>query len=581
MANKFNLKTNNYFDKMEYWATPFNPQPDKVLPDYYLPEQNLDTIVISNDKDKKPKSLGKKVAYTMAAIGAAVILVTKGASSSTAKKIIDRFNNLEIERLTSENNTVKVIDQTIEKTARKVRKALNFGNALANFTAIKDTFVHEFTSGELFGLGKKIPILNIFKTICKPIQSICDWFTKHIFKLTRNAVDSSYRKVGNSLDSLESNLRSLLKAKDIPLKEKAEIENLIKQITPTFKEGFDQTARDARFSKLEEGLKNLSNEVKAKLFGEKRDWKNLSSYVTSDTAKIHTNALQSELSKAKMRFSYNIEDVAAQLMKDSTELKNMIKPEDIETRKLLVDLFKSLKDYSSPTLRGSAESEARDKLGKKIIETLNSIKNKVVEPHVKGIDGGSLYTKCENGEIGTIYKQIMKIQDTINTSSQKGKLQEMLSIFKGLYGSESKEYKALKSEIDRINKALNNAIELEGTSMAGKYAETRVGSIPTDVMGIVGTAGAGAWAISKGKDKEEKVGATLKVGIPLLGSIGMYFFTAAKAISGVKNLALSLGAGFILNRIGNSIFNYYQKRFVENKSVQEIAKESYNEAISV
>ena len=76
---------------------------------------------------------------------------------------------------------------------------------------------------------------------------------------------------------------------------------------------------------------------------------------------------------------------------------------------------------------------------------------------------------------------------------------------------------------------------------------------------------------------QEKISAALKVGIPLLGTIGTYFYSAAKAFSGITNVAFSLGTGFILNRIGDSINNYYQKRFVENKTVKEIVKDTYED----
>ena len=82
------------------------------------------------------------------------------------------------------------------------------------------------------------------------------------------------------------------------------------------------------------------------------------------------------------------------------------------------------------------------------------------------------------------------------------------------------------------------------------------------------------------RDKNERIGATLKVGVPLLGGIASYFYTASKAFSGTKNLMFGAFTAFVLNKIGGAVYNYYQKRYVENKSVQEIAQDAYDNAVS-
>ena len=144
-----------------------------------------------------------------------------------------------------------------------------------------------------------------------------------------------------------------------------------------------------------------------------------------------------------------------------------------------------------------------------------------------------------------------------------------------------KEYKALKNAVNKVNSTLNDATGAEANNMFNKEAEAKVGSIVTDMLGIATMAGGGIWAVSSGKDKNEKVGATLKVGIPLVGVISAYFYSAARAFSGTTNLLFSAATGYILNKIGSSIYNYYQKRYVENKPVNEIAKEALVEATKV
>ena len=601
MSNPISLNTNPYYKKMEEGFSMFGPGHFPAL-DYIPDKQASDTVDIK-EKDKKNRPLGKIVACTMAAFGIVALILTKGFSGATAKQISKIFNNFEIKKLTSKNKAVNAIDQTVEKTARRFRKALDFGNTVANITAIKDTAFHELTSWNLFGLGSRFPKFKQFMNTVLPLQKMCNWASKNIFKLTRSAVDSQYKKTGAALDALEAEFKTILRNKNIPSAKRAEIEKLIDEIVPAFRKDFGQDARNVRFEELETSLKNLGDEVREDLakpvkstliaFWEylttgkplreslkqtaKESGGTFSSYITLKRAEPAISRVQKTLEIAKENISYNIEDVAGKLMQSSTDLKNLIKPEDIESRKLLVDLFKSINKYSE--LNGSEEAKLREKAMPKIIKILESIKNRVVEPNARGLNGGALYKPNEFDEI---FSKIDHIKETLTDSDRKGKLQRLLGEIKDFCGgSKSKEYLAIKDKVNKVGRALNSNIELEGTSMTSKYAETRVGSIPTDVLGLGLMAGGGAWAISKGKDKEEKIGATLKVGVPLLGAIGMYFFAGAKAISGVKNLALSAATGFILNKVGESAFTYYKKRFVEKKSVQEIAKEAYNEATSV
>lgn len=608
MTNSINSNSNNCFDEFyKNFSIPpviyYNIKSAQNIAASTGKEQKDIVDLSATDKPKKP--LGKIVAYSMVTIGAVVLLFTKGISSSTANKLKKWFNKVEIKKLINlqNNKTVQAVNETIEATANKVRKIFKFSNALANLTAIKDTAFHEITSWNFLKiffrnkrLANKWPKVHNFLNKWLPLQKVCDWFTNNVFKLTRGSVDNAYRRVGNSLDSLEAYFRRLLNNPGITPTQKARIEQKIQQINPLFKTGFDQSARDVRFSILEEGLENLDKQVKNKIASPiksifkgiffkkyrpqlKDAWQqlksNFSSYITESAAAPSKAKLGNSLNSLKVKLSYNIEDVCEKVLNEATELKNIIKPKDVESKKMLAGLFSALDDYAKK-LSGSSEAAERVKKHISIEKLLNDIRQRVI--NLKDAKGKPFYTA---EEITKLSQNISNINEIFSTSSEKGLLQKILSDFKDIYGSSSKEYIRLKACVDKTNKALNSAIELEGTNMFGKYSETRVGSIPTDMLGLAVMAGGGAHAITKGKDKEEKVGATLKVAVPLLGAIGMYFYTGAKAISGVKNLALTGVVGFILNRIGSSAYKYYQKRIVENKSVQEIANEAINEATSV
>lgn len=558
-----------------------------IQPHVNLNNEIQKTSNTTNQSDSTgKKKLGKIVLISMGIAGAAVLLLTKGLSGSTAGKIrrmADKWEDNFL-RYACKNKAVGMVDEQIVKTSQTAKKIFGLSDAIANFTAIKDTLFHQFTSWNFLKIkGSKVfnfPKLHKFLNKFLPLQKVCDFCTKNILKITIKAVDSKYTKAASHLDLLEAYFRAKLKnAKDISPKDLAKITKQLDQIGKVYKKGFGKSARNQRLSDIHNGLKDLAESVKESLISPfSKSKKGISakkaytSYVTQTLSEPAHNLHRKAIASAKNAITNDIKDVYANMRTVANDLKHCFDPKDKESRLLFGELLDKMETYK--LLSGSNEAVSRAKLQKEMLAQLQTISEKLPTATVSAKKGVSkIYSQKD---IDKASELIDVLKNIINKSSKKGLLQNILSDIKP-YISE-KDYKLLNLRTQQFNYMLHDAIEAESNNMFNKIAESKVGSIPTDVLGLLTMAGTGAWAISKGKDKDEKVGATLKVGIPLLGSISAYFYTASKAFSGTANLAFGAATAFILNRIGDSVYKYYQKRFVENKSVKEIAKDAYNQA---
>ena len=582
MSNQFNLKSNSYFDRMEKalfnYNLPNNNMPTSKIPDIKPVEDDID---IKGGKQKK--SFGRTVAITIASIAAAVLLVTKGISGSTAERIrryvIKAQNNFL--RFAAKNKTADGIEKQMFRSAKYSKKMLEVGDAVGNITAVKDTLFHKITSFDIFGLKKHCPKLHNFLNKYIPIQKVCDWFTKNILKITYGAVDTKYSKAANAFENLEAKMMSLLeeaRKKGASVKDIKFLQEKINSIAELYRAGFGKTVRNQRLAEIHRGLNNLADDVSAEIAGTfKRKSKGgkgvreiYGSYMTERLASPTKNAHKHALDTAKIKLSNNVSDVYSRMTSAANDLTYSFNVKDTQNRQLFGDLLQLFEDFKKHT-KGSDE-KIREKLKNDILATLSQLRTNIEKASSSG-----MYTPEEAQKM---YGFVSNVKNAANTA-KRGHVQEILGKLKEIFGAESKEYISIKASTNKANDLLNSAIEAEGNNLVSKIAESKVGSIPTDVVGLATPIIGGALVISKGKDKNEKIAATLKGGIPILGFVASYFYTASKAFSGAKNLLFGAVTTFILNRIGTAVYNYYQKRFVENKSVKDIAKDAYENVTSI
>ena len=570
------------------------PEQNTIKPEVTKPENNNPTQTTTENPEQK-KPLGKIVFYSMLVTAGFVLLLTKGLSGSTAGKVramVDKWENKLIQKA-SGNKVAGAIDKTMVKTAQKVKRIFSLTEAIPNFTtAGKDTLVHKITSWDFLNIKNKyINLQPVHKFLNKwvPLQKIADFITRNVLKITYSAVDSKYKVVSTGMENLEARYNEIFSKYAQQHPEKAqEISTLWTKARTAFHNGFSKTERNLRLNKIHQELGTLADDVSAQLgapfkngdqkgFFNKikaffRKFKNTySTYVTPKVAEPVQAKHKKTIDGAKKVLSYGISDVCSKLQSSADEMKHLFAATDIESRLSFGGLLEKLNTYK--WLSGSKEAVGRQKLQQEILSNLAQIKEKV--SNYMFTDKKGNIVRYSQEEIAKITEKISNMEEILTTSSEKGILQDLLTLVKPIFSE--KEYKSVKAGTNYLNNLLNDATDIEANNMFNKVAESKVGSIVTDMMGLGLLGYTGVKVTSNGNNKEEKISAALKVGIPLLGTIGTYFYSAAKAFSGITNVAFSLGTGFILNRIGDSINNYYQKRFVENKTVKEIVQDTYED----
>lgn len=123
-----------------------------------------------------------------------------------------------------------------------------------------------------------------------------------------------------------------------------------------------------------------------------------------------------------------------------------------------------------------------------------------------------------------------------------------------------KESKNLAKARSNAANSLNKAIRMEGNDLFDKMRDVKIGSAPTDILGMVSTAGLMGVYLAQAKDKDQKVEVALTTGVPLgLGMLATTFATM-KMYAGMKSLAFGAVATFISNSIGKMINNEYKKK---------------------
>lgn len=127
-------------------------------------------------------------------------------------------------------------------------------------------------------------------------------------------------------------------------------------------------------------------------------------------------------------------------------------------------------------------------------------------------------------------------------------MEEILTTYKALLPRD--KYLKLKAEVAKAVKSLDKSIEIETVQYVDKARDLKLGAAPTDVLSILTTVGAVGYYVSKSDNKDERISASLKYGIPAIGAIATSLFCTAKLISGGKAMFFGLASGWVINKIG-------------------------------
>lgn len=543
--------------------------------------QNSQIPSVKISDTKNPKKKGKILKIITATMGSSVIaagivaiVLSRGLNSTTYNKINKLLEgiNESIDKSVLSKKSSNLMDKTTLILRKGLSKILSSLKAAANFTAVKDNAFDN--------LMRK----NKFTT------RIADKITDTFKKIATNAVDLNYRKafiqtneefspeIINFLKKVKAtpgiDLSKKIKIKEIekPLAEWiSDLENHHNGLIENFKLGFSKNARNTRAALREKSLEGLDKKVGNTLWHEnggvlniKKNNKKFATYITETLSQEGKTELRNDIISRRKKVTNNITHNYNISQTTIREIKDKIDVTDKNSLGILRQISEKMDAYK--TLGGSQENSLRNNIVKEVGELFEKLQHT--------LEGSDRYTPKTYEQIK---KQANFIIKDILESSQKGELEETLTIIKGLQNAgimDDKTAKTLYKKAGQLTKQLNNATQMEANELYEKFAEFKVGSAPTDVLSLLFPAGVAVASIASADKKDEKVSKTLTTGIPIVGSIATMLLGTVKMISGPKNMIIGFATGAILNTIGNSLDKLY-KNYQKEKSFTKLAIEAY------
>ena len=539
-----------------------------------------DTIELSNAKKKTRRRIlfGSTIASTVLTAGIFGLIFAKGIHGSAFKNKLGNYTKKladdihEIGELSAKDIPTKIIYHT----KKGMKKFLDLLQASSNITTFKD-----------YGSST---ILNKTKTT----RAFAKKTTKMFNGIVDRTLGKQYDLVGLDISDLTSKIQQhdIARLRELDQTQIIEIKGINKtlgewidelsahtqNLSDTFRDNFSLGARMQRDKKRMALLSDLPEKIKDRFFTKDKKGflnpANYKTYATEDLAKPIQEQFAKEISNAKKRITNNIPSITEKIKTSLTSLGDVIKPEDQVTKKdinALKNLFKKFKECS-----GSQENEQRNEIIKQITNILEKISGNISE------------NQAYNTDEQKLMKELLKnISDelTQNSSGTKGSLEEIMTILKGLNGTQisgkkeryitNEAYKKFQKMSDRISSDLKRATTLEQGEYFMKKAELTVGSAPNDVISVFVPIGAGAYAIAKGDTKEEKVSATLTTCIPLVGTFATFVYGTIKMLSGANNLIFSAVSGALLGIAGDYCDSLYKKSKNPNE-VKNVVQDGYD-----
>ena len=472
--------------------------------------------------------IGLSIGATVLGGIAALFVLTKGFSGGFYRKIANLSDDL---KKRAYDLTADVQNPTtwqkIKLTGTKIMQpVLDSFQSISNINVLKDGGV--MLAAKWLKLTPVVDkINNVFKGIVLKTQ-----------RNTYNEAEYATIKFVNVVDKI---------AKDTKNKE---LEQLASDIRKKYSPTFGTDAHYGRSEKFWESIKLLHGRVWNTLLQTRKnkDISKYKSYITLDLTAPKRMGIKKELLEAKKYITNGIEDNYKALKNELKRIKINVKTKDEKAVDYVQKLSKGFEIYRK--LNGTKEAVERAEVAKRA--------EKVMEEMLVYME--------RNQNISDIEEAVKNIRNILNPEfSKKGKAQEIVTIVKNQFGKNSSEYLSVTQNLENFSKKLDKAINTEMDAYE-KMSELRVGSAPTDILGIFVPIGIATWLVTNAKTKDERVSKTLTQGIPILGGIATTYYGTTRMFTGPKNIAMGLGTAYALNIIGTQMDNWY-KSYCEKQSL--------------
>lgn len=519
---------------------------------YFLPSyiatrnDSFQAQTVQKQKEKKEKHLGKTIAFSALGVGAGILFLMRGLPKN-AYKTLEKWSQKLENKLAKQRKSGQVgkLEEFYTFTLNKLNSFIGKAQSINNFVAVKDiTF-------------KKLMYKN------KITQKIHEKITGVYEKIGRRTVNKSYDKAKSKLYGmfqtfedyddriLKNNKNNTEKIEDKTVQEWLdEIEKLKTKIRRTWNANYGARTREDRYSKIKDGMKNLTDEVWEATAG---NLNNLSkkemyeSFIAEDKLSAKKLKLMTDTLSSRYVITRDIDDIYKSTVDVVDSMTSFIKTRDKSSRDIIKNLRLKLEDWKK--LSGKEEMSKRTSLHEEINTLLKQLSSSIKDNSTYGYNPETVKLLEANiNEIGNIMGK-----------SGKGALQEIYTIYKKLLPRE--DYIKLKSSTSRNIKYLDDAISKETNSFFDMMRDLTLGSAPTDILSILGAIGAIGIGLSKAENKDQQNTVLLKAGIPAVGAIATSLYFSASLVSGGKAMMYGALSGLAISKLGSMLDDYRKKHF--------------------
>lgn len=484
---------------------------------------------LENNEEKSRKK-GKKIVFSVLAVGFGTLALMKGTFSKGLSKCLSNWK-FKLEQKIAKGGKL----QNFYRSAlNRIEKFMAKTESVNNLTSLKDVLFQKFMFGKN---GNR-----------KFTRSIHEWITNVFDKMSRKTVNSAYAATNKNFASLNEYVAKLNEKLLASYPNDPKVQSAIKEISErmftvntNLDKGFGINARNARLKQINEATDGLfeyfwnASFKDIKNFKSKNMWQ---TFIAEDYILPAKMKMSTETGALRSLITRDINDLYKATSKALENIQKFVDPSDIGVNEVLGKIRVNLAKYRN--LSGTNESIQRLELNKEIVNDLKKLSTVFK-------DSKSGYTKEAVFEIS---KYIDDLENIIS-NGQKGELQEILTLYKQILPRE--DYIKLRTKVQSAIKSLDKSIDVETVQYFDKVRDLKLGSAPTDVLSIIGGVGTVSWFLGKSKDKDEKISASLKYGIPAIGAIATSLYSTAKLVSGGKSLALGLVSGWVMSKIGDYV----------------------------
>lgn len=206
-------------------------------------------------------------------------------------------------------------------------------------------------------------------------------------------------------------------------------------------------------------------------------------------------------------------------------------------------------------------------LDKRVMDTgLNGLSlDETVRKNLNHIKNSQIHQSFIAEDLLSAQKAVLTNEVSALKNPITEEINQMLAVYEDYLPK--KDFIKLKNKTHPALKSFNNAVATENDKFFDKLRDLSLGSAPTDVLTILGSVGGVAVGLTKADNKDERISATLKYGIPIVGTLATSLAMTVGLVSGGKAMAAGLASGWVMNRIGTHI-DKHRKHY--NKQQEDI-----------